>query len=82
MKVLDCGCGVGGPMRTIASVSGAHVTGKQHTYKTPLLNIDLCSSCLGGKEMGGYQGCGCDVGGPMRTTASFGLILCLAWPLA
>ncbi|GFR46821.1 hypothetical protein Agub_g8457 [Astrephomene gubernaculifera] len=27
MKVLDCGCGVGGPMRTIASVSGAHVTG-------------------------------------------------------
>lgn len=53
MKVLDCGCGVGGPMRTIASVSGAHVTGKQHTCKTPLLNIDLCSSCLGGKEMGG-----------------------------
>jgi 2-polyprenyl-3-methyl-5-hydroxy-6-metoxy-1,4-benzoquinol methylase len=29
MKVLDCGCGVGGPMRTIASVSGAHVTGKR-----------------------------------------------------
>ncbi|KXZ48131.1 hypothetical protein GPECTOR_30g227 [Gonium pectorale] len=27
MKVLDCGCGVGGPMRTIAAVSGAHVTG-------------------------------------------------------
>lgn len=27
MKVLDCGCGVGGPMRTIASVSGSHVTG-------------------------------------------------------
>jgi protein-L-isoaspartate O-methyltransferase len=27
MKVLDCGCGVGGPMRTVASVSGAHVTG-------------------------------------------------------
>lgn len=27
MKVLDCGCGVGGPMRTIASTSGAHVTG-------------------------------------------------------
>ena len=27
MKCLDCGCGVGGPMRTIASVSGAHVTG-------------------------------------------------------
>lgn len=26
-KALDCGCGVGGPMRTIASVSGAHVTG-------------------------------------------------------
>jgi hypothetical protein len=29
MKVLDCGCGVGGPMRTIASVSGAHVTGER-----------------------------------------------------
>ncbi|GAX76949.1 hypothetical protein CEUSTIGMA_g4396.t1 [Chlamydomonas eustigma] len=27
MKCLDCGCGVGGPLRTIASVSGAHVTG-------------------------------------------------------
>ncbi|GFH20994.1 methyltransferase [Haematococcus lacustris] len=26
-KILDCGCGVGGPMRTIASVSGAHVVG-------------------------------------------------------
>eukprot|EP00882_Tetradesmus_deserticola_P023993 GHRQ01026197.1.p1 GENE.GHRQ01026197.1~~GHRQ01026197.1.p1 ORF type:complete len:183 (-),score=28.41 GHRQ01026197.1:187-735(-) len=30
MKVLDCGCGVGGPMRTVASVSGAHVTGWCH----------------------------------------------------
>jgi 24-methylenesterol C-methyltransferase len=27
MKCLDVGCGVGGPMRTIASVSGAHITG-------------------------------------------------------
>ena len=27
MKAIDCGCGVGGPMRTIASYSGAHVTG-------------------------------------------------------
>lgn len=27
MKVIDCGCGVGGPMRTIAAASGAHVTG-------------------------------------------------------
>ncbi|KAK9824254.1 hypothetical protein WJX72_008953 [[Myrmecia] bisecta] len=27
LKCLDVGCGVGGPMRTIASVSGAHVTG-------------------------------------------------------
>eukprot|EP00879_Flechtneria_rotunda_P005200 GHRR01005482.1.p1 GENE.GHRR01005482.1~~GHRR01005482.1.p1 ORF type:complete len:307 (+),score=69.35 GHRR01005482.1:887-1807(+) len=27
MKCLDCGCGVGGPMRTIAAVSGAHITG-------------------------------------------------------
>ena len=27
MKCLDCGCGVGGPLRTIAAVSGAHVTG-------------------------------------------------------
>lgn len=26
-KILDCGCGVGGPMRTIAAVSGAHVVG-------------------------------------------------------
>ncbi len=26
-KILDCGCGVGGPMRTIAAVSGSHVTG-------------------------------------------------------
>lgn len=26
-KVLDVGCGVGGPMRTIARLSGAHVTG-------------------------------------------------------
>jgi 24-methylenesterol C-methyltransferase len=27
MKAIDCGCGVGGPMRTIAKSSGAHVTG-------------------------------------------------------
>ncbi len=27
MRALDCGCGVGGPMRTIASASGAKVTG-------------------------------------------------------
>lgn len=27
MRALDCGCGVGGPLRTIAAVSGAHVTG-------------------------------------------------------
>jgi 24-methylenesterol C-methyltransferase len=27
MKCLDVGCGVGGPMRTIAPTSGAHVTG-------------------------------------------------------
>ncbi|KAF2075930.1 hypothetical protein CYY_002778 [Polysphondylium violaceum] len=27
MKVLDIGCGVGGPMRTIARFSGAHVVG-------------------------------------------------------
>jgi len=27
MKALDLGCGVGGPMRTIAAASGAHVTG-------------------------------------------------------
>lgn len=27
MKVIDCGCGVGGPLRTIASTSGSHVTG-------------------------------------------------------
>jgi sterol 24-C-methyltransferase len=27
MKVLDVGCGVGGPMRNIARFSGAHVTG-------------------------------------------------------
>lgn len=26
-KILDVGCGVGGPMRTIAAVSGAHVVG-------------------------------------------------------
>ena len=27
LKCLDVGCGVGGPMRTIATTSGAHVTG-------------------------------------------------------
>lgn len=27
MKVLDVGCGVGGPMRTIAASTGAHITG-------------------------------------------------------
>lgn len=27
MKCLDCGCGVGGPMRTIASFSGAEIVG-------------------------------------------------------
>lgn len=26
-NILDCGCGVGGPMRTIASRSGCKVTG-------------------------------------------------------
>eukprot|EP00877_Chromochloris_zofingiensis_P006169 jgi/Chrzof1/1805/Cz10g21220.t1 len=27
MRCLDCGCGVGGPMRTIAAVSGANIVG-------------------------------------------------------
>ena len=27
MKALDVGCGVGGPMRTIACTSGAEITG-------------------------------------------------------
>ncbi|KAJ1559138.1 Delta(24)-sterol C-methyltransferase, partial [Cladochytrium tenue] len=27
MKVIDCGCGVGGPLREIAKFSGSHVTG-------------------------------------------------------
>lgn len=27
MTCIDCGCGVGGPMRTIASVSGAKILG-------------------------------------------------------
>lgn len=27
MKAIDLGCGVGGPMRTIAKETGAHVTG-------------------------------------------------------
>lgn len=27
MKVLDVGCGIGGPMRTIATASGAEITG-------------------------------------------------------
>jgi 24-methylenesterol C-methyltransferase len=27
MRALDCGCGVGGPMRTIAKATGSHVTG-------------------------------------------------------
>lgn len=27
MKVLDVGCGVGGPAREIASFTGAHITG-------------------------------------------------------
>ena len=27
LRALDTGCGVGGPMRTVASTSGAHVTG-------------------------------------------------------
>lgn len=53
MKCLDVGCGVGGPMRTIAAVSGAHVTGitindyqvsraKHHNEKqglAPLTNV-------------------------------------------
>ena len=26
-KAIDCGCGVGGPMRTIAKATGCHVTG-------------------------------------------------------
>ena len=27
MKCIDCGCGIGGPMRSIAKNSGAHITG-------------------------------------------------------
>lgn len=27
MKCVDCGCGIGGPMRLIAKNSGAHITG-------------------------------------------------------
>jgi hypothetical protein len=41
MKVLDCGCGVGGPMRTIASTSGAHVTGNLNTLLT-VAHVTCC----------------------------------------
>ncbi|KAJ1567226.1 Delta(24)-sterol C-methyltransferase [Cladochytrium tenue] len=40
MKVLDCGCGVGGPQREIARFSGAHVTGiNNNEYQVKRCNI-------------------------------------------
>ena len=53
MKVLDVGCGVGGPMRAIASFSGASIEGvnnndyqleklKSHNVKAGL--VQLCSA--------------------------------------
>ena len=56
-KCLDVGCGVGGPMRTIASTSGAEVTGitindyqvsraKHHNEKVdPAPALSCCSHC-------------------------------------
>lgn len=55
-NVLDVGCGVGGPMRTIASTSGAHVTGvtindyqvSRATYHNQKLGLsELCEAVEG-----------------------------------
>jgi hypothetical protein len=60
MKVLDCGCGVGGPMRTVASVSGAHVTGEKSSASSEATSLGFgCNCCSAG-----------GVGGPKRTVAS------------
>lgn len=56
-KILDCGCGVGGPMRTIAAVSGANVVGitineyqvaraTHHNQKVILASMQLFALCL------------------------------------
>jgi 24-methylenesterol C-methyltransferase len=56
MKCLDVGCGVGGPMRTIASTSGANVTGitindyqvQRATYHNAKLRLQsLCQAVEG-----------------------------------
>ena len=52
LKALDVGCGVGGPIRTIAAHSGAHVTGvtineyqvqrcRRYCEKTGIDNVDI-----------------------------------------
>ena len=52
LKALDVGCGVGGPIRTIAAHSGAHVTGvtindyqvqrcRRYCEKTGINNVDV-----------------------------------------
>lgn len=55
-KCLDAGCGVGGPMRTIASTSGANVVGltindyqvQRATYHNEKLGVDqLCKAVQG-----------------------------------
>jgi len=43
-KLLDCGCGVGGPMRNIARFTGANVTGitiNQYQVKR-ITDADIC----------------------------------------
>lgn len=69
---LDCGCGVGGPMRTIAACSGGNVVGitinayqvqraKYHNEKVRVgvsggSGVGLCAGWGGGLGFGGVEG--------------------------
>ena len=45
-KVLDVGCGVGGPARNIARFSGADITGITiNDYQVGAAHLRLCWSC-------------------------------------
>ena len=58
MKCLDCGCGVGGPLRTIASVSGAHITGitiNEYQVSRAKYHNEKVRGRIGGEEAGDLE---------------------------
>ncbi|KAI9348772.1 S-adenosyl-L-methionine-dependent methyltransferase [Zopfochytrium polystomum] len=61
MRVLDCGCGVGGPLREIAKLTGAHITGINNNEYQVKRTIILAAKAGLSKLCTAVQGDFCDM---------------------